>query len=250
MRTKTHSMIAELLAKKIRLNKHLKNRFKKAMINPDRKYSPKYRHHNLRWTYSKILNDIMCSRIAFIKDDLNTCLYFLGKALHYVQDAYIISPSKKYGNKLLHDFIEREIEKLDIPIRKVEDGFNSAESSPFFIKRVIREIEISSDPKEVLEFALETSAKIVGAVFSSPNPPEDLKHNYKVIKRKHRRKYTLISIFIIILGIIIAFFIILSFGFLSGFCIFIFLLLISGIIEGMDKEYNEIKEMAEWYGIK
>jgi len=243
MHVKVHVEIAKALFKKLCLPKEYENVFVKGITIPDewRLKNPKRKHHYIS---SSVFEYIMQARFYYIRGDIPSCLFNLGIALHFVQDAHIPSPRTKFRRKI-HAALERKIERLSIPQEEIATSFNLAHSSPEFVKEIISKIKWIYEPELALLKAVKASAAITAAVFGPKDPPKNLQTKYVIAKRNHR-KYVVAGWATFLIGSILSLFLD---PFIVPLMVFVFGI-IGLVIVSRDKQFYELKEKAVWYGIE
>ncbi len=244
MRREVHVKIAKALFKRLNLPKRYEKFFIRGITRPDelllkakrrRRYARR-RHHYIS---SSVFDYVLKARLNYVKGDISSCLYNLGIALHFVQDAHIPPPGRRYRRKT-HDTLERRIMYLPIPEDEITEGFNVSQSSPEFVKKIISEIKWTYEPELALRKAVRASAAITAAVFGPKEPPEDLKMKYMAAKEDHK-KLTMAGCLVFLLGAVLGIFL----GPLM------FFLVIPGILILMsDQQFYRLREKAIWYGIE
>jgi len=100
MHRKVHIKIAKALSKKLCLTSEQERIFLKAIVEPDkwRLRNPKSKHHYLK--YYTILDHVIAARSNLLRGENSTCLWRLGIALHFIQDAHVPSPRTKYRQRM------------------------------------------------------------------------------------------------------------------------------------------------------
>jgi len=243
MRVKVHAEIARALFKKLCLPKEYEDVFVRGITIPDewRLKNPKRKHHYIS---SSVFGYIKQARSYYVRGDISSCLFNLGGALHFVQDVHIPSPRTKFRQKI-HVALERKIERLSIPEEEIDTSFNLAHSSPDFVKEVISKIRWIYEPELALLKAVRASAAITAAVFGPKDPPKNLQTRYVIAKRNHR-KYVATGWAIFLMGIVLSLF---FDPFIVPFMVAVFAI-IGSVIVSRDKQFYELKEKAEWFGIE
>jgi len=139
MHNDIHAKIARALFRELRLPSEYGGALIKGITAPDRwrRRMPKSKHHYLQGHI--IFDRVMDARSFYLKGDLQSCLYNLGIALHFIQDAYLPSPRTKHLRGI-HARLEGKIRSLPLPEEEISVGFNSARSSPAFVKDVISKV--------------------------------------------------------------------------------------------------------------
>jgi len=254
MHKRTHISIARAIFRKLNLPRDYEKIFIRAIVEPDnwRWRKPRYKHHYPQ--YNTILENIKQARRAYINGNISTCLWHLGIALHLIQDAFIPSPRTRELRKI-HAHLERKMESY-----KSESSLYINESfiisSPKFIKSILSSIKWIYN-EEDLEMIVKVSVIVTLAVFGSKDPPSGLHEKYRMLKENHNKrvlKASIISLISIIVGIILTLLFISSLNILSFYIIFFIFPIIPSLIfkkiVSSDKEFYEVKEEADWYGIK
>jgi len=118
------------------------------------------------------MNIIWSARRAYLAGDFEKTLETLGVALHYVQDNCVIGAGERF--RRIHDRVKREIASLKVPVDAIREGFKKAECSPLFIRAVLYNIKLSTDPVEALRNSCLYSAMIAGAVYNPSQPPREV----------------------------------------------------------------------------
>ena len=200
------------------------------------------RHHSAGGI---VFDRIKRARYYYLKGDMPSCLYNLGFALHFIQDAHIPSPRTRYLRKV-HDSIERRMRRLPIPEDVIDAGFDVAELSPAHVKRILSEVRWERDPESALLRAVWVSAVITAAVFGPREAPEGLREEYLDARRRHRR-HVAAGWIVFLVGSVLSFLLLplsvaLLMPFLLGF--------ISVAIVLSDRRFYELNELAFWYGIE
>jgi hypothetical protein len=255
---KTHISIAKALFRKLGLPKEYEKIFVKAIVEPDnwRRRDPRRKHHYLQ--YNTVLEYIKQARRAYINGDTSKCLWCLGIALHFIQDAFIPSPRTKRLREI-HERLERKMESyksgtLYMLNDAVNEGFKvNISSPPKFIKRTLSDIQWIYDKQYLLETVVKTSASITAAVFDSKNPPIGLHEKYIMLKKSHNKRVLKASI-ISLISVVTGSALMMSFITLSVLFFIIFYMIVPSLAYGKivasDKEFYEVEEEADWYGIK
>lgn len=247
MEKEVHIKIAKVLFKNVCLPEEFEVFFIEGITAPDkwRHRNPRLRHHCV--SGSRIFYYIMNARSFYIRGDLRSCLYNLGIALHYIQDAYIPSPRTKFRRRI-HASLEKSMKNLSIPHEEVSAGFSLANSSPKFVKKVISEIKWVYDPKVALGNAVKTSATIMAAVFGPKELPEGFQAKYAIAKREHR-KYIVTGWLTFLTGFLTGAFMWIIIHQLLSLLVLIISIIISLAIVRSDERFYELEEEASWYGI-
>jgi hypothetical protein len=253
---KAHINIARALFRRLGLPRDYEKIFVEAIVEPDnwRRRNPRYKHHYLQ--YDNVLDYVKQARRAYVNNDIPTCLWRLGIALHFIQDAFIPSPRTQKLRKI-HASLEGKMESyksetLSVLNDAINEGFKVSASSPKFIKRILSSIQWIYSEKD-LEIVVKTSAMITAAVFGLKYPPSGLPEKYIVLKKSHNKRVLKAS-FISLISIIAGSTLMLFFTTLFAFSFIIFFMVVPclayGKIVSSDKEFYEVKEEADWYGIR
>lgn len=245
MHSEVHIRIAKALFRKLNLPMEYEKILIDAIVEPDewRRKRPGRKHHYPSYS---TLSYIKNARNYYIKGNIPSCLWNLGIALHFIQDACIPSPGKY--RRELHLLIEGKIKFIRVPEEEVDLGFSPRQSSLEFVKKVISNVRWTYDPKSALLNATRASAKIAAAVLSPKDPPSELPAKYRTAKGKHNKQVlgaSAISMLSFVIGCILGF---PSSSILISWLFITFLAFI--ILVGGDAEFYRLKEEAEWYGIK
>lgn len=254
MRRRAHTRIAAELSRKMRLSKEHEKILLDAILEPDRWRSRNFRvsHHYLQ--YDIILSHLKMARKAYLENNMPSCLYHLGIALHFLQDALIPSPREF---RQAHDRIEARTEDPNLlheaGLREAIDvGFKTSFPSPKFIERALLKVKWTYDEQHIIWKAAVLSASIAAAVFGSRNPPDGLEEEYRELKKRHNRRILAASL-TSLLSAAGGSFLILQFSEFSILLFLLFFLFMPLVIfhkfVGSDFEFYDIEEEAEWYGI-
>jgi len=257
MHKRVHVYIAKELFRKLSLPKDYERIFVRAIVEPDnwRRRNPRRKHHYLQ--HSTILGYVNGARRAYINGDISACLSCLGVALHYIQDAFIPSPRTKKLRKI-HARLEGKTglyksETLSMLRDAINEGFMVSVSSPKFIESVLLNIRWIYDEEEILKRAAKASAMVTAAVLGPKDPPSGLHEKYRMLKKEHDKrvlKASIASLISLATGSI------LTLLFTDLFALFLFIFFVTapilsfGMIVFSDKEFYEVKEEADWYGIQ
>jgi hypothetical protein len=257
MHSKAHAYIAKQLFGRLGLPKDYEKTFIAAIVQPDqwRRRNPRRKHHYLQ--QDTVFGYLMGARRAYIKGKVSSCLWSLGIALHFIQDAFVPSPRTRRLQKI-HARLEGVMEfcksELQSTVRDaINEGFMIGVSSPKFIKTVLSNVRWIYDEKDAVTMIAKTSAMVTSAVFGPKDPPSGLHAKYKVLKEKHNKrvlKAFVISLTSIIVGSALTLFFTSFLAILFPIFFLVAPTLSYAKIVAGDIEFYEAKEEAEWYGIE
>jgi len=253
-----HAKVARALARKLNLSRDYERIFVKAIVEPDRwrRKNLRRRHHQLN--YYTIIDHVVNAGIYYLRGDISSCLWNLGIALHYIQDAHI-PPPRTRNLRRLHSSIERR--SISISPTKIEaevnEAFHASLSSSEFVRRVVSQIGQVHNAEYALKEAIRVSAMITAAVFGPKESPKDLVVSYTIAKEKRKaRESKATKSFLAVLGI--GFTLSIIVGIVTSVSLIPTLLLLSlflagityWIAAGSDPEYDRLRKEAEWYNIQ
>lgn len=249
--------VARVLARKLKLDRDCESIFVKAVVEPDRwrrKRPRRVKHHYLR-DYA-IINRLVSARLHYLSGDIFSCLWNLGIALHFIQDAYVPSPRTRRLQSI-HALIEQRSRSisLDYIEAEVDKAFYIGSASYESVVEIVLQIRWVYDADQAIREAIRASAMLTAAVFSSKEPPEDLVTNYSIARERfEREKSKAEKRLLVILGISIVLSI--ALGFAVDATLALALILLSLILTGVaygtipsDPEYSRLKKEAIWYGL-
>ena len=191
-----HEAIAREVARALGLPKRLEKVLCRSVVEPDKKREVSEVHHEPFLSRRRALNHIWKAREAHLRRDDSGAARSLGWALHFIHDAcvprgYILPFHGYYTTEDLirvHDYVEREAARMEVPWQAVEAGIREALNSPHYVEGVVKSVKPARDPGKALARAAYASAAIAKAVFSETEPPEKLVQDYRLAKKRYLRK--------------------------------------------------------------
>jgi hypothetical protein len=190
MHKRAHISIARAIFRKLNLSRDYEKIFIRAIVEPDnwRRRNPRYKHHYLQ--YNTILENIKQARRAYMNGNISTCLWHLGIALHFIQDAFIPSPRTQELQKI-HAHLEKKMKSYKSENSLYINGIINESfiiSSPKFIKSILSSIKWIYN-EEGLEVIVKVSATVMSAVFGPKDPPSGLHEKYIMLKENHNKRF-------------------------------------------------------------
>jgi|GEM_PF-582903 len=245
MKWKTHVAISRAICRELNLPKAWEKYLCQGSVEPDRypdkfgsgrSYTRHVPHH--RPPFSVIMKYIWSARLAYLRGDFREALKNLGRALHYVQDRCVA----KGVLGLSHEKGEEDLALLEVEMKAIRKGIDSAKCSPHYVKSVIKSIKPGRNAEEILFNACMYSASIAGAVLGDKKPPRELIKEYETAKKKYFR-VTILLMIRIWGASLIASIVIQDFNMLFGGLFMVFL------VRKFDFKYRRLREEVKWFGI-
>ena len=176
MRRETHRRIVKAIAQELGLSRDQRRVLVRVASNfdsIDRRRRKSKRHHGYSACY-RVEDYTRLGRKRYLQGCAKEALWYLGAALHLAQDTLIPSPR---GWRGLHDRIERELTKLSVPRRTIEEALSEAESPLTEYAGAIGMLrgfisEPIEDSVEIMDVATRISTMLAYAVLGPPAPPQ------------------------------------------------------------------------------
>ena len=250
MRWRTHKAIAKAIAWEAGLRGEILRCLLNGIVDPD-KYPEKtvkvkvgrkgriytrtvpMSHHNP--SIDAVMKHVWRARISFLAGDFLNAAYWIGWALHYIQDRCV--GKGIFGLK--HESVENGAANVQVEREDVLHGFSEAESSPRFVKAVLYGLRATTNPVDAVREATLASSAVFAAVFSSRTPPKELMRKYGEEKKKHAK---------IIAGEILSILCMLPLLALGHLPLLLVPAVACMILYLMDGEYRTLRDEARWFG--
>jgi len=249
MKWKTHRAIARAIAAEAALNREETRSLLEGIISPD-KYPEKtfkikmsrrgniyakeerISHHNP--SLNIIMKHVWKSRFAFLSGNTAHAAFWAGWALHYIQDRCV---GKGLFN-LYHKMVEESAAHIQISRENVQYGFKHGKSSPSLIRKMLKNLKPTTDPKKAVNEAVFYSAAVFAAIFGPRKLPTSLMEKYNHKKKNHEK---------LLAGIGVAIAAAFASMFLGNLPFAALATILAGIIYYADGEYRMIREEVQWF---
>jgi len=173
MKWRTHRALTRRALRRLGLGGDVIEACLEGVVEPDRReeYSltitPRGRvrltrrpHHSF-WRASDAIRYIYKARRCFLEGRLGPAGYYLGQALHYIQDKCV-----ERSIFAEHGELESEIGGLDIPEDAIERGLADSVSHPKSVEAIVWMAAGSTNPGRALWYAAYYTAWVAKAVFT------------------------------------------------------------------------------------
>lgn len=251
MKTETHIRIAEAIAKHLGMDCYEREKFVEAVAYPDRRrvfFMPGVPHHR---PYLFVLKHLIWkSRKALINNDRLKAIWYLGNALHYVQDKCVYEDLLK----VKHNRIEERLLNYDVPVGAIEEGIRNACSSPRCLWRVIKSIKGAKEEGKAIYNATYYSSLVLSSVLnlSKKERPEwdELVSRLREEKAKLTKGYYALMLTLVFCALTSMLYVVGVIGqlLLLGLCgiLSIGAVLATRSVNRVRKKYLETKEELAW----
>lgn len=249
MKWKSHAAIARTIAEEMGLPRVLEEELCEGSVDPDRRPDAALKISGSGRTFigraphhapptGIITGHAWRSREAYLRGDDRQAARYLGRALHYIQDK---SVSAGFMGRS-HDPREEDIADLVPPRDAVRKGIDMAVCSPLFVRECVKAVRPRKDPQEAMYQATLFSAAVFASVLGPPDSEERFISEYDRARRGRRYRYAAaaaVSGISIIASILLAQPFLLAAGAIAT---------LAAVL--LDTSYCDLKEEAEWFGIK
>ncbi len=182
MKWKTHIAIAEALSHSLQLSPAEAENLESGSVDPDRYPDGVDRnggiqrmpHHTA--PTELVMRYVWLSRRLHLQGDRESASFYLGRALHYIQDMSVNTGRWERS----HDRREEKIEELNVPTRAVSKGIRKATSSPGKIERMVEKIKPRRNGRKALKQATMMSAAVTSSVLMTRESERSLMRRKRV----------------------------------------------------------------------
>lgn len=249
MKWKSHTAIAQAIAREMGLSDDLERALCTGSVEPDKRPDRAFKVSRGGRTYigraphhapptGTIMAYVWRARRAYLQGNDYWAVKSLGRALHYVQDKSVHTGFRGWK----HDSREEELADLVPPRKAVREGIERAVCSPGFVRECILAVRPRKDPQEAMYQATLVSSAIFASVIGPPDAEDQFAAEYRTKVRRHHMRIAAAGATI-------------SISALFAFMLDQPLIILPGVVGGaalvgLDLGYYRVRSEGSWFGLE